>query len=323
MDANLYKDATVSRGLTYHYFYSPAKAGQPTLLLLHGFPSSSFEWHRQVEYFKPKGYGLLVPDMLGAGKTSKPVDIQVHLLNLMAQDVVDLLDAEGLDKVVGIGHDWGSAVLSRLANLYSERFSGFAWLALSYFPPRWQQSAIGQSVAKTETGTLGYWTFFCSEDAPLLSAKNIDSFMQLTFPTNPDFWRDYLLPQGKTREWMEEDRKPGLPSWLSQEDYDTKREILLNGGIRSAANYYKAMMSGVNDQDNAKIPEEAEAIKKPALFFATTRDAVCTSTEGKAVMAQYAPHATIIELNTGHWPNLEQAETVNSDLERWVGTLGL
>lgn len=52
MDAALYKDFKVSRGLTYHYFYSPAAAGYPTLLFLHGFPSSSFLWHKQVDISK-------------------------------------------------------------------------------------------------------------------------------------------------------------------------------------------------------------------------------------------------------------------------------
>lgn len=106
MDAALYKDFKVSRGLTYHYFYSPAAAGYPTLLFVHGFPASSFDWHRQVEYFRPKGYGILAADNLGAGGTSKPEDPEVFRFALIARDFVDLLDAEGLNKVVGIGHDW-------------------------------------------------------------------------------------------------------------------------------------------------------------------------------------------------------------------------
>ena len=42
MYSKLYKDLKVSRGLTYHYHYSPAATSSPTLLFLHGFPSSSF-----------------------------------------------------------------------------------------------------------------------------------------------------------------------------------------------------------------------------------------------------------------------------------------
>ena len=78
----------------------------PTLLFIHGFPSSSFDWSRQVAHFQPKGYGLVVPDLIGSGKSSKPVDYREFRLKLIAQDILNILDVEGLMTVVGIGHDW-------------------------------------------------------------------------------------------------------------------------------------------------------------------------------------------------------------------------
>lgn len=106
MDSALYKDTTVSRGYTYRYFHSPAALGKPTLLLVHGFPSSSYDWRRQVAFFQPKGYGILVPYLLGAGGTSKPDSADAFRFALIARDLVDVLDAERLETVVGIGHDW-------------------------------------------------------------------------------------------------------------------------------------------------------------------------------------------------------------------------
>ena len=73
MDTSLYKDVKVSRGFNYHYYFSPPVSGKPTLLFLHGFPSTLQDWARQIRYFQPKGYGILAPDMLGAGGTSKPL----------------------------------------------------------------------------------------------------------------------------------------------------------------------------------------------------------------------------------------------------------
>ena len=106
MNSALYKDTTVTRGFTYHYYHSPASAGKPTLLFLHGYPSSSYDWHRQVEYFQPQGYGVLVPDCLGSDGTSKPDDPDLFTLVALAQDVADVLDAARVDKAVGIAHDW-------------------------------------------------------------------------------------------------------------------------------------------------------------------------------------------------------------------------
>ncbi len=106
MDPAKYKDVKVKRGLIYHYYYSPAAPGKPTLFFIHGFPSTSFDWHRQVAHFEPKGYGLIVPDTLGYGGTSKPQDPAAFRWKLQAQDLIDVLDAENPDTVIGIGHDW-------------------------------------------------------------------------------------------------------------------------------------------------------------------------------------------------------------------------
>ncbi len=106
MDASLYKTATVSRGFTYHYYYSPAAKGKPTILFIHGFPSSSYDWRRQVEHFRPQGYGIIVPDILGVGGTSKPDNADAFRFALVARDIIDVLDAEGLKTIIGIGHDW-------------------------------------------------------------------------------------------------------------------------------------------------------------------------------------------------------------------------
>lgn len=106
MDASLYKTTAVSRGFTYHYYHSPAATGKPTILFVHGFPSSSYDWRRQVEHFRPQGYGIIIPDILGVSGTSKPDNADAFRFALVARDIVDVLDTEGLNAVVGIGHDW-------------------------------------------------------------------------------------------------------------------------------------------------------------------------------------------------------------------------
>jgi soluble epoxide hydrolase / lipid-phosphate phosphatase len=106
MDSSLYKDLVVSRGLKYHYYYSPPTDGKPCILFLHGFPSTSRDWRFQVPYFKELGYGLIVPDMPGYGGTSKPLDPSELLPSKVTKDLVEILDAESAEKVVAIGHDW-------------------------------------------------------------------------------------------------------------------------------------------------------------------------------------------------------------------------
>jgi pimeloyl-ACP methyl ester carboxylesterase len=106
MDTSLYKENKVERGLTYRYYFSPPTGGKPFLLFLHGFPSTSHDWVRQVKHFQPKGYGIIVPDMLGFGGTSRPLDVQAFRLKLRVKDIIDILDKESVDKVIGVAHDW-------------------------------------------------------------------------------------------------------------------------------------------------------------------------------------------------------------------------
>ena len=106
MDSALYKDLNVSRGFNYHYYYSPAQQGKPTLLFCHGFPSTSFDWRKQVPFFQDRGFGLIVPDLLGYGGTDKPTDVKDYKYSAMTADMIDIMNAENVQKVVAIGHDW-------------------------------------------------------------------------------------------------------------------------------------------------------------------------------------------------------------------------
>ena len=86
MDPSLYKDFKTSRGYNYHYFFSPAQARKPTIVFLHGFPSTSKHWEKIATYFAGKGYGVIVPDMLGYAGTDKPTDPAAYVPSKMSKD---------------------------------------------------------------------------------------------------------------------------------------------------------------------------------------------------------------------------------------------
>ena len=106
MDPNAFKSVTVSRGYKYSYYLVHAQKGKPYLLFCHGFPSTSRDWQDITPHFQSKGYGLVGPDLLGYGGTDKPADPAEYVSSKMCKDMVDILDAEGIQQVVVIGHDW-------------------------------------------------------------------------------------------------------------------------------------------------------------------------------------------------------------------------
>ncbi|KAH9894807.1 alpha/beta-hydrolase [Cubamyces lactineus] len=322
MDPTLYKKTTVPRGFTYHYYYSPAAPGKPTLLFLHSFPTSSYEWHRQVEHFQPQGYGIFVPDYLGCGGSSKPDYVEAYTFVALGHDIVHLLDVAQVDTVVGIGHVWGSVVLSRLSSLYPDRFKGFVWLALWHIPVFSGVKDFARSIAPAIGDVPGCWTYLGEENAYLACEKNIDSFLQLLYPVAPEIWPEWLIPAGKTKEWIEGNRQAGRPQWLTQEEYATMRDILVRSGLKWRNIYYSTAFSNANhESDSREIRQEAMAVRRPALYITATRDIGCLASIGKTVMAKHAPHAKIVEIDAGHWLQFEATEQVNRELEVWLDTL--
>lgn len=103
---NITKSSSIANGTTYSYVYIKPKSEKPWLLFLHGFPSSSFDWRHQIRFFSDLGYGVLAPDLLGYGGTDKPTDIRAYRIEKMSEEIVAVLDAEGVNRVVGVAHDW-------------------------------------------------------------------------------------------------------------------------------------------------------------------------------------------------------------------------
>jgi pimeloyl-ACP methyl ester carboxylesterase len=100
------RSAKIPSGRTYRYaFTKPCSAEKPYLLFLHGFPSSSFDWRHQIDYFAHHGYGIIAPDLLGYGGTDNPSDLASFSLKNMAYDIEELLECEGVKAVFGIAHD--------------------------------------------------------------------------------------------------------------------------------------------------------------------------------------------------------------------------
>jgi soluble epoxide hydrolase / lipid-phosphate phosphatase len=101
------KTTSVSDGTKYAYIHVPAAdTSKPTFLLLHGFPSATFDWRHIMPMLTERKYGIIAPDLLGYGDSDKPTDVAAYSFERMAGHVVEIIKAEGLTQVIGVGHDW-------------------------------------------------------------------------------------------------------------------------------------------------------------------------------------------------------------------------
>jgi pimeloyl-ACP methyl ester carboxylesterase len=84
----------------------------PLLLLLHGFPSSSYDWRFLLE--QKREHAVLVPDFLGFGLSEKPRDHD-YTLHWQADLVEELVRRhEDAGPVFIVGHDMGTSVATEL-----------------------------------------------------------------------------------------------------------------------------------------------------------------------------------------------------------------
>jgi epoxide hydrolase 4 len=118
-------------GITLHVVLAGPASGKP-LIFLHGFPEFWFSWRLQIDHFVSSGYRVIIPDQRGYNLSDKPAGIANYSIDLLARDVVGVLDIVADSKAFVVGHDWGAVVTWYLAARYPERISRAAMLSVPH-----------------------------------------------------------------------------------------------------------------------------------------------------------------------------------------------
>ena len=104
----------------YYYAAGSRGAGEP-IVLLHGFPSSSHLWTRVVPLL-PDGHRVVVLDLLGFGRSDRPLGRDVSIRG-HAERAVAVLDQLGINYACVVGHDVGGGIAQTIAVRWPHRVS--------------------------------------------------------------------------------------------------------------------------------------------------------------------------------------------------------
>jgi pimeloyl-ACP methyl ester carboxylesterase len=80
------------------------------VVCLHGFPQDRTAFDEVAAQLAAAGLRVLVPNQRGYSPQARPHGRAAYALELLADDVVTLLNAAGVDRAHVVGHDWGGGV---------------------------------------------------------------------------------------------------------------------------------------------------------------------------------------------------------------------
>jgi pimeloyl-ACP methyl ester carboxylesterase len=195
------------------------KGNGPDVILLHGFPDSSYVWRNQIPALVQGGYRVIVPDLRGSGDTDAPVGKKNYTLDILIQDITSLMDYLGIKSAMMVGHDWGAILGWFVAIEHPERVNRFVAISVGH-PTAFKKAGIEQKFRSW------YALAYQLPIIPEITSKSFNWFLTR------------ILTQ----------RHPEMPLWIK----DKSRPGRLTAGINWYRANFRRLLFG--NTSNAKVP---------------------------------------------------------------------
>jgi pimeloyl-ACP methyl ester carboxylesterase len=275
-------------------------ADGPVVVLLHGFPELGFSWRHQVGPLAAAGYRVLVPDMRGFGDSDAPDAAEQYAVDVLAADVLGLLDHSGAQRGTVIGHDWGADVAWKTAWLHPERVLAVAGLSVP-FAPRAPAPPLG--LMRKHLGEDFYMVWF---QQPGVAEQALARDVRRTLASSRVWDAAWAADAGD---------QPQTPPFMTDDELDVYVRMFTQTGFHGGLNYYRNLDR--NWERTAHVAERK--ITAPALFLTGERDPVRRFMPA-AVMDGWVTDLrvdAVIE-DAGHWVQQQAPDQVNALLLAWL-----
>jgi len=295
----------------------------PMVLLLHGWPETSYTWRHQIPALAAAGWRVVAPDVRGYGGTDAPADVGAYRLTELVADAAGIVEALGEKQAVVVGHDWGASIAWECARQRSDVFRAVAALSVPLTPrPKGPPTAI---LGKRFEGSFFYMLYFQQPGvAEAELERDVRRSLRLIYyaasgdAQTPGLGFAFKAPSAGLLEGMID--PPTLPAWLTERDLDVLAESFRRSGFRGPINRYRAM-----DLDWAENEATSAAkVTVPALFVAGDRDmTVMLASNAIERMKESVPDLRRVVMipDAGHWIGEERPAEVNEALLAFLRAL--
>lgn len=267
----------------------------PVIFLLHGWPDDIRAWGQVSPILNTAGFRTIIPYLRGFGPTrflAKDTTRDGRGVAL-AQDVIDLADALGINSFSVAGHDWGARAAYLLAALWPSRISKIAVMALA-FQPRGEFPIPSFPQARL----FWYQWFMCTDGGAAAVKRDPVGFSKIQWDTwSPEGWYS-------EEEFEKTAASFGNPDWAS---------VTLHG-------YRSRFLAEATDHRYDELQHRIKNIaqlKTPTLVISGGSDACDPPSSFDEMEHSFTGGYELLTLEgIGHFPPREAPDTVAKALVR-------
>jgi pimeloyl-ACP methyl ester carboxylesterase len=297
----------------------------PLVVLLHGFPETSYSWRHQMTALAEVGYHAVAPDMRGYGGTDAPADIAAYSMLHLVGDIVGLLDALEAPQATIVGHDWGAAVAWHVALLRPDRVGKLCTLSVPYAPrgpAHGSRSAIAPTaIFRQMVGSGFFYQLYFQEPGRAEAELEQDvgrtlrmMLVGISGDATPAARWHPIRPEADATLFTGMTAPTTLPPWLTEDDIAHYATDFARTGFRGGLNWYRNI-----DRNWELLAAYARMpITPPTLFIWGDADPLYEIPAARAQvehLADFVPHLTTLRLpGCGHWVQQERANETNAAL---------
>ena len=331
----LEKIAKSSRHTTFYLACGEPEA--TPLIFVHGWPELSASWRHQLPVFASLGFHALAPDMRGYGRSSLYANTSDYALEPIVADMIELLDAQGVEKAIWVGHDWGGPVVWSIAQQHPDRCYGVANLCVPYIPEGFSPENIiplaDRSIYPEDQFPAAQWDYqlFYRESFEAASQgfeANVRSTVKALFRSGDPSGAGQAARTASIRAtggWFGPGGAapdlPRDPKILTEEDENRFVAALERTGFFGADSWY---MNGDRNVEYSARAKASWRLSMPTLFLHAAYDYVCETLHSPLAepMRSHCSCSNLTEftVQSGHWMAQEKPVQVNAALAKWLAT---
>ncbi|KAH6664896.1 epoxide hydrolase [Halenospora varia] len=311
-DAQVSYKTTKLNGVTYGYILAePEVPPLNTIFLIHGWPDMSFGWRYQIPFLTSLGLRVVAPDMMGYGGTDAPDSPTFYTFKRAADDMAALAKELGLASIILGGHDWGGAVVYRIALHYPKLVSAVFSVCTPYSPPSSEYRDMAQAPNfKYQLQLRGP-----ELEGKIAGEEKLKQFLKGMYGgRTPDKQISFSVDHGCHFERLD---SLGPSPLLSEEELDFYAKQYAIHGMHGPTNWYRT--GELNFEDEKELVPKMEGYKfdMPVMYIGGSRDAALPPALA-AGMEKHFRSLTKGEVNAGHWALWEKPAEVNQYIKEFL-----